>query len=221
MTQRIQPGNLDAQIAYWDREGPSRTFSHPIDWASFEARVGRTARIVDVGCGTGRTLRELSDRGYAAIRGLDVSRAMVAKARALHPDLDVTVAPPLAVPLPDASVDAVLLIAVLTCIVSDDGQRALVSEVRRVLAPGGLVVASDFPLQRDARNIERYARDAGRFGGYGTFALPDGAVVRHHQEGWFDDLFAAFEITCRRTLPVPTMNGNPSTIEQFFGHVPA
>lgn len=207
---------LDAQVDYWNREGPGKTFSHPIDWPVFEFAVPADAMIVDYGCGYGRSMRELVDRGYSRVFGADASEAMIIEARAKNPELDVRVAPPLTVPFPDGSVDAFLLLAVLTCIVTDDGQRALFREIRRAMAPGGVVFVSDMLLQRDDRNVERYDRDAGRFGSYGVFELSDGVVVRHHEEGWFATLFSAFDIEGRRTVDVNTMNGNPATVLQFL-----
>lgn len=207
---------LDAQVDYWNREGPGKTFSHPIDWARFESAVSRDARILDYGCGYGRSMRELVDRGFRDVRGMDASDAMVAKTRALYPDLRVEPAPALAIPLPDGSVDAVLLLAVLTCIAGDAGQRALVAEIRRVLSPAGVVFVSDMELQPDDRNRERYARDAERFGTYGVFELAEGAVVRHHPEGWFADLFEGFSLGGRRQVEVRTMNGNAAVVTQFF-----
>ena len=56
-------------------------------------------------------------------------------------------------PCGDQSIDAVLLFAVLTCIASDDAQKNLLREFKRVLRPGGLLVISDYPLQTDERNL--------------------------------------------------------------------
>lgn len=207
---------LDAQVDYWNREGPSKTFSHPIDWPLFESAVDRDALVVDYGCGYGRSLGDLVDRGYANVSGLDVSEAMVLEARSRFPGIEVRVAPPLEVPFPDGSVGAFLLIAVLTCIVTDEGQRALVDGLRRALAPGGVVFVSDMPLQQDERNVARYERDAGRFGTYGVFELSEGVVVRHHDEAWLDELFGDFVIESRRTVQVKTMNGNPASVVQFL-----
>lgn len=46
--------------------------------------------VADVGCGPGQTTRLLADAG-AEVTGVDLSPAMVAAARAEHPDLDFTV----------------------------------------------------------------------------------------------------------------------------------
>src|ERR1051326_4217048 len=91
----------------------------------------------------------------------------------------------------DHSFHAVLLFTVLTCIPEDDGQRALLAEIRRVLRPGGLLYISDLLINSDARNVERYQGHAEEYGMYGVFELPQGAVVRHHQEEWIKQLTAS------------------------------
>jgi ubiquinone/menaquinone biosynthesis C-methylase UbiE len=76
------------------------------------------------------------------------------------------------------------LFAVLTYIPSDDDQRVLLAEVRRVLRPEGILYISDLLINTDLRNLERYERDADQFGVYGVFELPEGVIVRHHREEW-------------------------------------
>src|SRR6185436_16088146 len=52
--------------------------------------IGPSARVLDLGCGTGIVARLLRERlgGAARISGCDANPAMVAKARALAPELD-------------------------------------------------------------------------------------------------------------------------------------
>jgi SAM-dependent methyltransferase len=119
--------------------------------------------------------------------------------------------------LPDASVDGVLLFSVLTCIPTDEGQRALLKEVHRVLNRGGLLYISDLALQTDERNLERYARDEQKYGIYGVFDLPEGVTVRHHDPKWIENLTSDFEMVALDDVDVVTMNGNPAKAFQWFG----
>ena len=165
---------------YWDRSASSKIFAHPLDHARFVRTVPRDAPILDYVSGHGRLCDELALLGFRDVRGVDSSPVMIQTARSRHPDLAFSVVERGAMPFPDASLGAVLLFAVLTCIASPDDQKRLIAEIHRVLRPGGCLLISDYPLQHDARNRDRYERDHEEFGLYGTFRLVDGAVVRRH-----------------------------------------
>lgn len=115
------------------------------------------------------------------------------------------------------SVDAVTLCAVLTCIADNEGQIKLLEEVRRVLKPGGYLYVNDFLLNEDERNRERYAKFQEKYGNYGVFELPEGAVVRHHLMEWVRDSLAAFESVVLEETEYVTMNGNRSKGYYFLG----
>ncbi|MDI6102093.1 class I SAM-dependent methyltransferase [Actinoplanes sp. NEAU-A12] len=199
------------QAHYWNTAGATKTFTHPLhgEWL---AGLSHDSRILDYGCGYGRVTAELSDLGFTRVRGVDPSPALIARGRASRPDLDFAVveSPP-AVDRPAAGIDVVVLFAVLTCVPDDQAQRALVAELRRVLAPDGLIYVSDLLLQSDRRNQRRYAAHAERGGGpYGVFETDDGAVCRHHDIAWLRSLFADFEPVDERRIDVATMNGRPA-----------
>lgn len=205
------------QTQFWDHAAAAKRFTHPLDHERFASLVARDARILDYGCGQGRLCGELAARGFSRLLGVDSSAEMIRLARARNPGLDFAAINGTHAPCADASIDAVLLFAVLTCIPAPDAQRALITELRRVLRPGGVLVLSDYPLQTDARNLERYARFAHEPTGYGTFRLPDGAVLRHHRREWFDELLAQFSLETAAELETQTMNGNPARILQLWG----
>ncbi|MFI6644682.1 class I SAM-dependent methyltransferase [Streptomyces sp. NPDC050504] len=220
------PTDLDRQVPYWDA-ATTKTFTHPLHLPWLDA-VDRRAAVLDYGCGYGRTMGELQRLGFDDLTGVDVSPGMVERARGLHPGLrfEALDAPPRS-PYPDASFDAVLLFAVLTCVPGDAAQRLLVAELERVLRPGGLLYVSDLLLQEDARNRERYRSHAEHYGesgsSYGVFETGDGAVCRHHAREWLAALLAGFETVDTRTVAVATMNGNGngSTGIQIIARKPA
>lgn len=202
------------QRAYWDRVAAEKTFTHPLDAAWLRAFVRPDARVLDFGCGYGRTLNELGRMGYRDAVGVDFAPAMVARGRADWPHLDLRLTEP------DGAFDAVFLMAVLTCIPDDAEQDALLGRLRRRLRPGGMLYASDMPLQTDARNVRRYAEAQYRFGTYGVFETDDGAIVRHHADERFATVFAGFERVAVRDVALKTMNGNPATARQYLFRLP-
>ena len=208
---------LDCQIDYWNRVGPGKPFSHPLNFERLRQYLSPVSRILDLGCGYGRTLGLLNERGYHNLIGVDPAPAMVASARERFPAITFEEYEFPKLPLDDASVDAVLLFSVLTCVPTDDGQRAIVAEGGRVLKPGGLFYVSDLWLQTDERNIERYTRDERKYGTYGVFDLPEGATVRHHDPRWIQELMQDFDTLALDQLEVVTMNGHAAKGFQWFG----
>lgn len=102
------------------------------------------ARVLEIGCGTGRLAHELATREGARVLALDVSEAMVARARVRGVDARVGRAE--ALPFKRGWFDAVVARMAIHLV---DRQRAF-AEAARVLAPGGrIVVASEDPASFD------------------------------------------------------------------------
>jgi tellurite methyltransferase len=135
-------------------------------------RIAPGMRVLDAGCGTGRNLVYLLKNGYE-VAGCDRDPAAVATVRALAarlapnlPDDSFRVEPVEHMSFPDASADVILASAVLHFAGDDHQFDAMVSDMWRVLAPGGLLfarLASSIGIEQE---IERVA---GR-----RFRLPDG-----------------------------------------------
>lgn len=210
---------VTSQAGYWNRVADEKRFSHPLraDWLS--SYLDSRALILDCGCGYGRTLEDLSSSGYGNSVGVDFSEGMLKRGRALLPRQRLVRNDGHVLPFKSETFDAVLLFALLTCIPSDDEQRAFFKEVERVLRPNGLLYVSDLLLNADARNRERYERFAEAFGVYGVFELPEGVVVRHHSMEWIEELTSSFEQLEYEPFTVVTMNGNPSAAFQYLGRL--
>jgi SAM-dependent methyltransferase len=210
--------DLDRQIDYWDRIGPGKPFDHPVNIERLRQWLAPVDRILDFGCGYGRVLGLLHRSGYRNLLGVDQAPMMIATARERFPEITferLAFSPRL--DLPDASVDATLLFAVLTCVPTDAGQRAIVDEIERVLRPGGLLYISDLWIQADERNVQRYVRDEPKYGTYGVFDLPEGVTLRHHNRTWIEELTQDFETVAVDDIEVPTMNGHLAHGFQWFG----
>ncbi len=213
--------SIDCQLQYWNGPGSAKVFAHPVNFTRLRNLLRPTSAIVEVGCGRGRVLESLLDHGFRNLTGFDAASAMVEQARHRLPTLRFKIIVPPHLSVPDASVDGVLLFAVLTCIPTNHGQQALIREIQRVLRPGGLLYISDYWLQGDARNRQRYEQFASEFGTYGVFRLPEGAVFRHHERAWIQDLTSAFQPAAIDEIRVETMNGHQADGFQWFGSLPA
>ncbi len=93
-------------------------------------------RVLDAGCGSGRTLDDLV--AYGSVAGLDASPAAVELARGRgHPDARVGSLE--ALPWPDRSFG---LVTCLDVIEHTDDDRAVLGELRRVTVPEGRLVVT-------------------------------------------------------------------------------
>lgn len=192
---------------YWDRSA-AKTFTHPLS-GDFLAALQPADRVLDYGCGYGRSLAQLAGFGFANTVGVDISREMIARGRRDNPGLVLRHLERPTLDEPDGSFDAAILMAVLTCIVGDDEQAAVLQEIRRLLRPGGVLFISDMPLQHDERNRVRYAEGVAHCP-YGTFDTGDGGVVRHHSEDHMQDWLKGFTPISINRIDLTTMHGNPA-----------
>jgi SAM-dependent methyltransferase len=213
---RQEMDELDTQAAYWDAAVETKAFTHPLNLERFGSLLSKDAAILDYGCGYGRLCAELADAGYLHVTGVDISSRMIERGRALFPGMDLRRIAGAALPFAAEVFDACLLFAVLTCVPTDAGQQALIAELRRVLRPGGILYVSDYPLQTNARNQERYRAFAAEYGRFGVFRLPDGATLRHHDMHWIHALLDGLDLLHEDVLAVRTMNGNPAKAFQIL-----
>ncbi len=198
------------QKEYWDSVSESKKFSTPFQMELFREHVSPDMKVLDVGCGYGRTMRELDEAGYKDLTGVDFSQGMIEQGKALYPHLNLMRMQGETLPFADGSFDAVVLLAVLTCIVSEEEQARLMKEIERVLRDGGLVFVNDFLINEDKRNTERYEKYAKIHGQYGVFELPEGAFLRHHTVDYVKKLMKSFQQLAFETVVYTTMNGNKS-----------
>jgi SAM-dependent methyltransferase len=119
-------------------------------------QLGQPARLLDVGCGTGRFAVLAADRTGARVWGIDPSPAMLAQARARTGARRVGWKQARAERLPfrDGWFDAVHMQLVLHLV--DDRGRAI-AECTRVLRPSGRLVIVSFELDHfDRFYLNRY-----------------------------------------------------------------
>ena len=208
------------QQTYWDKAASKKKFTTPFRMDRFTSYVSKESIILDVGCGYGRTLNELYQEGFKKICGIDFSQKMIERGKNLYPYLDLkkctgTFA------FKDNTFDAVVLVAVLTCIVKDEDQVKLLDEIERVLKPHGILYINDFLINQDKRNIERYnsyQKIHGIHGGiYGVFELDEGATLRHHTIDHLFYLSRNFENMQFEELVYTTMNKHSSNGFYYLG----
>ena len=124
-------------FAAWYERDRGRGYHQMIDDLEVDlvARHGRGARVLEVGCGTGLILSRVA-RFASRAAGLDLSAGMLQKAR--ERGLDVLQGSATALPYASDSFDVTYSFKVLPHIADI---RTALSEMARVTAPGGTVLA--------------------------------------------------------------------------------
>jgi ubiquinone/menaquinone biosynthesis C-methylase UbiE len=111
---------------------------HALETQLHDAGRGQ-GRLLDVGSGDGALAARLARQG-ALVTGVDPAPAAIDRARAAHPDMSWALpAEDGRLRAPDASFDVVTCVHVLEHVADT---QALMSEVRRVLVSGGIVLVA-------------------------------------------------------------------------------
>ncbi|HUF46348.1 MAG TPA: class I SAM-dependent methyltransferase [Vicinamibacterales bacterium] len=139
----------ELEAASWWNAGMRDVAGRLLDLAG----LAREGLLLDVGCGSGQTMSWFLDArpGWRAV-GLDLSIDGLRAARASGVPR-VLRGSALELPLPSASVDLVISLDVLQHLPLDGGDRRALTEMARVLKPGGHVLlrtnAQTFPREPD------------------------------------------------------------------------
>ncbi len=98
-------------------------------------------RVLDVGCGNGRSTRVYLDFGLlpGQLEGVDLRPAAIELARQSHEGIRFSVQDGQRLPQRDASVTWVSVCTVMSSVGGGDAREHLAGEIRRVLGPGGVV----------------------------------------------------------------------------------
>ncbi len=165
-------------------------------------------RVVDVGCGDGALARFLAGEG-AHVVAVDPGQAMNEKARAAPrvADEEFIAAPGEQLPLPDASVDAVVYLNALHH-VPVAGQDVAVREAARVLKPGGRLLVIEPLAEGVYFELVRAIEDETevRAAAYRALGAAERVGLRAERELFYDAPvkfadFAAFETRMKSVDP--------------------
>jgi len=106
----------------------------------FAKGVADAGVVCDLGCGPGQVARYLSDRGVS-VCGMDLSPAMVSKARRLNPGIDFALGNMLALPVQDGTWAGIAAFYAIVNFPPDDLSTAM-REMWRVLQAAGWLLLS-------------------------------------------------------------------------------
>src|SRR5580698_6245896 len=147
-------GAASSAFGYGRTEGDARSsYALLVDDA---AALQHVATAVDVACGDGYLLELLARRlPSAQIVGIDMTpeELAIARGRGLSENVRLVTARAEALPLPDASADAVVCHMALMLF---DDARSVVNELARVIRPGGVFAAVLGPAPGNSELVARF-----------------------------------------------------------------
>lgn len=163
-TPRAEPNRFEPEIASikatyarFEQQGLARTRWAPLSENEADVRAQQMLtfsemmraagilhldglRILDLGCGTGRQLRQFLDMGASpeSVFGIDLDEAALSRARLLSPNVCFASSTGDRIDFADATFDLVTHFFVFSSVPNEAFRAQLAQEVRRVLKPGGL-----------------------------------------------------------------------------------
>lgn len=169
---------MDAHLNAWDKDYRSRGRL----WGGGTKNLPDLAagsKVLELGCGDGKTLAAMQDRGWRAT-GLDISPEALRLSRAsLGPEANLLLADARHLPFKDQSFDAVFAFHVIGHL-HQAGRKASSAEAARVLRPGGSLFFREFGLDdmRAGRGEEEEPGSFRRGGGVITHYFAGEEVAR-------------------------------------------
>lgn len=137
-------------------------------WASEKYAIGnyvdKTDRILDVGCGAGRTTLAMDKLGFHTVLGIDLNPAMIDAARALAPTLKFRVGDATDLASHDNRFDAILFSfnGIMTIPGRHNRIKAF-SEIYRVLRPTGIFIFTTHDREADSKFHEFWKEEFDRW----------------------------------------------------------
>ncbi|HCG8513573.1 TPA: class I SAM-dependent methyltransferase [Vibrio parahaemolyticus] len=180
-------------MSAWDSVADLVNFNLQISANDLMAAVPFEAKILDFGCGYGRITKQISELGYSEVVGIDSSKEMINRGLSEYPELDLRHLSTEVLPFSDAEFDSIVLCAVLTCIPEQSARCQVLSELRRILKPQGVIYLAEFCSDRSLH-----------------FVSGTGVPMWHSSKAELERLLRGFNIDSSTLVDCPTMTGHKS-----------
>jgi ubiquinone/menaquinone biosynthesis C-methylase UbiE len=137
-----------------------------------------SAKVLDVGCGTGASLERLLRLGFrpANLKGIDLQNECIDQAKALFPNIGFTHGDAAELQFLDGSFDIVIESTLLMSVAEDSVRRKIAAEMIRVCRPGGYIVLIDWRISNPFSNPYNYkgidCREVRKLFGVGSLTRP-------------------------------------------------
>ena len=160
----------------------SRDYVWPYEKFLFETYIKFEDRILDLGCGTGRSTKYLAEKSKYVI-GIDMSSLFIDRGKSLHPELDLRVMNAADLLFPDNYFDFVFFSN--QGIDYSDQHGKIIKEANRVLKAGGIFAYSSHNslfVPRTWKTLQEFIKNIS------NWTSSYHVRVEHHENG---DLYVA------------------------------
>ena len=166
-------------------------------------------KILDIGCGNGKTSYALMEAGYE-VTGMDISEAAVNSCKKIYGDvMNVICASSESVPLDDESMDGVVMVHIFEHLTEDE-MKASVAEMDRILKRNAKILVRVFHKD-DMRS------DKGTRIDESTVLRGNGIRYRYFNEDELKNLFLRFRtISMKRIDEITRFKEKRSRVEAVF-----
>ncbi|MCB1113795.1 MAG: class I SAM-dependent methyltransferase [Chlamydiia bacterium] len=196
---------------YWNRIGSTKKFEDPLHLDKLTPYLPKSGSILEYGCGYGRMLKMLLEKGHRQLIGFDFAKAMIERGKSENPELDLRLLERSGeIPCKSASQNAVIMSTVLCSMTDSEEKKRLMDEIYRVLAPGGIFYLTDFLLCNAPYYEEKYAQGLKDFGKWGMYTTSENLIVCHYTSQEILELLKPFDIKWFEQFSFKTMNQNPA-----------
>lgn len=142
---------LKENVSYYSSSGAVNKYENVVDRGLFEPEreairkyfTNSGSRVLDLGCGAGRTTKVLDEMGFDVV-GVDVSEQMVLTAKNKFPSLEFQVGDASSLGLQNESFEYVLFSWNGISELSETQRSRVLEEIHRVLKPEGTFVFSNY-----------------------------------------------------------------------------
>ncbi|OGO82401.1 MAG: hypothetical protein A2Y18_00660 [Clostridiales bacterium GWD2_32_19] len=200
----------------WENVADDVRFYQEIDEELFKKYISKDDKVLDFGCGYGRTLSKLKEIGYKNLEGIDFSKKMIERAERETKDIKYIVWDSES-KLNKNCYDVIILIFVFASVYTDEEQDKILVELKSALKPDGIIFMCDALLGEDERNIARYKEFFDKYGVYGTFETDNGMIARHLDYTRLEEIKNRFENINYKEQVIKTQNGNSVRSFTFIG----
>ncbi|CAH0536641.1 class I SAM-dependent methyltransferase [Vibrio marisflavi] len=180
-------------MSEWDSVASQVSFNLEISANAFVATVPIEAKVLDFGCGYGRITHQISELGYNKVIGIDSLKEMINRGLGEYPELDLRHFSTDVLPFSDNEFDSIITCAVFTCIPNKSSREQVLSELRRVLKPNGVIYLAEF-----CSDVSLH------------FVSGTGVSMWHSKKVELEELLEDFSIESSTLVDTPTMSGHKS-----------